>query len=190
MKKYEADKKICNKCLKVKPLNNFYKNKKSKGGRLGICSDCRKEWSKNYSQKHLWRKIHPWKQSLSSAKQRCNNKNHNRYKYYGGRGIKVLLTNEEIEFIWHRDKAHLLKDPTIDRIDNNGNYDIGNCRFIERSENTSNAQINVRLTENDRIKIRTERLSGKTYKSLSNQFGIAIETIKRIIKRGVDNGKA
>ena len=38
------DKKKCNKCEKVSPKTNFYKNKNSKDGFLNECEDC----SKNY----------------------------------------------------------------------------------------------------------------------------------------------
>jgi len=101
-----------------------------------------------------FRKQKPWMQSIDHAKQRCYNKKDCKYKYYGGRGIKVLLSNEEVEFIWNRDKAHLLKDPTIDRIDSNGNYEISNCRFIERSENTRIANKGIKRSEETKLKMR------------------------------------
>ena len=77
----------------------------------------------------------PWSSSYRKAKERCNDKNSNIYHRYGGRGIKFLLTREEIRDLWFRDKAHNLKKPSIDRIDNDGDYEYNNCRFIELSEN-------------------------------------------------------
>ncbi len=67
---------------------------------------------------------------------RCNSPNDRRYKRYGGRGIKVELTKEELLFLWNRDRAHLLDIPSIDRIDPDKNYCLENCRFIEKKLNT------------------------------------------------------
>ena len=92
----------------------------------------RKKWR---AKAILLRKRHPWYYSYSAARQRCTNKNNPRYYTYGARGIKFLMTPEDFKFLWFRDKAYLMKKPTIDREDINGNYEINNCRFIEHREN-------------------------------------------------------
>jgi hypothetical protein len=79
----------------------------------------------------------PWKYTLRTIKTRCNNLNFFQFKDYGGRGIKCLITEEELKELWFRDKAYLMKRPSIDRIDNDGNYCIENCRYIELKENIS-----------------------------------------------------
>jgi len=84
---------------------------------------------------------YPWKIIYNNIKQRCLNKNHPRYKYYGGRGIKCLITKEELKEIWFRDKAYLLKKPSIDCKDNDENYEYSNCQFIEQSENSTKDSI-------------------------------------------------
>ena len=63
---------------------------------------------------------------FSVAKDRCNNQNNARFKDYGGRGIKFLF-NSFADFF-----AELGICPTgltLDRIDNNGNYEHGNVRW-------------------------------------------------------------
>lgn len=76
-----------------------------------------------------------WKSILHSIKQRCNNSNNKAYKWYGGRGIKCRITEEEIKKLMIRDNYWSLKRPSIDRINTNGDYTYDNCRFIEMSLN-------------------------------------------------------
>lgn len=82
------------------------------------------------------RKEQPWIRKFWSTKQRCVDPNVSCYKRYGGRGIKFLLTKEEMKKLWTRDNAFSMKTPSIDRINNDGNYSFENCRFIEMIENT------------------------------------------------------
>lgn len=58
------------------------------------------------------------------------------YARYGGRGIEMRLTLQEIELLWNRDAAGSMKKPSIDRINSDGHYELSNCRFIERQENS------------------------------------------------------
>jgi len=83
----------------------------------------------------ITRKSLPWMTHLDAAKTRCTNLNQACYKYYGGKGIRMLLSELEIEILYKRDHADLMKKPSLDRINPNGDYIFGNCRFIEHSEN-------------------------------------------------------
>ena len=83
-----------------------------------------------------WRTAHPWYDSWQGARQRCGNPKHPSYARYGGKGIKCLLTKAEIQFLWVRDNAHLLDAPSIDRINNDGDYTLENCQWISKSHNS------------------------------------------------------
>lgn len=78
----------------------------------------------------------PWKRFAKKAKSRCNNPNNEYYSRYGGRGIKYSLTFSDLKVIWFRDKAYKMRNPSIDRINNDGNYTFKNCQFLELEENT------------------------------------------------------
>lgn len=58
---------------------------------------------------------YPWKRIFYGIKDRCENKNSQRYKDYGGRGIKNKLTLLKIKYMWIRDGAYKLINASIDR---------------------------------------------------------------------------
>lgn len=86
-----------------------------------------------------------WRHMLS----RCYNSSNASYKNYGARSIQVCKS-------WRESFASFLKDMgkrpslefSIDRIDNNGNYEPGNCRWATRSEQRKNRR-GVRLYSYD-----------------------------------------
>lgn len=78
----------------------------------------------------------PEYQVYQTAKDRCTNPHSQRWASHGGRGIKFLF-NSFTEFI-----AELGPRPTsehsLDREDNDGNYEPGNVRWATRSQQQKN----------------------------------------------------
>lgn len=87
---------------------------------------------------------------------RCNNENHAAYKNYGGRGIKVCKRwNKFSNFLADMGKRPSSKH-TIERTDNNKNYEPSNCEWVTRKVNCDNRRDTVVLTFKGRIQSLTK----------------------------------
>lgn len=86
----------------------------------------------------------------NDIKQRCYNINNHQYKNYGGRGIKMCdewRTDFKLFHDWAITHGYT-EGLQIDRIDNDGNYEPNNCRWVDRFVNNNNRRNNILYTYN------------------------------------------
>lgn len=74
-------------------------------------------------------------QAYSNAKARCTNPNHQSFHRYGGRGIEFRFTS--FEHFW-KCLGNTPKGLTLERIDNNGHYEVGNVEWATFEEQARN----------------------------------------------------
>ncbi|MGO1759632.1 MAG: hypothetical protein ACTHY0_07965 [Mammaliicoccus vitulinus] len=124
----KESRKLSTKCIFCKNIKCIDRYKLSRG----LSGKCECLLNHNMSKSKIYNR---WK----SMKSRCNNPNHSHYNHYGARGVKVCDR-------WATSFENFYKDmgepPTekhqIDRIDNDGNYEPNNCRWVTPTQNINN----------------------------------------------------
>lgn len=102
------------------------------------CSDCAKEVQRQSVSTHgMFSNYFRLATIGSEAKARCENKNNTNYHNYGGRGIKFEFKTLD-EFVTWSLKNGYRDELSIERVDNNGNYNADNCKWISRSHQAKN----------------------------------------------------
>jgi len=82
---------------------------------------------------------------------RCNNTNSRHYKNYGGRGIKVCERWDDFAAFLADMGPRPSPQHTIDRINNDGNYEPSNCRWATRAEQARNKRTNIQISHNGTV---------------------------------------
>lgn len=116
-------------------------------------------------------------QTWKSMLKRCENTNCRSYCNYGERGIKVC--NEWHDYLKFKEwavQSGYKDNLTIDRIDNNGNYEPTNCRWATLKEQANNRRNNVFIQIGDET---------HTIAEWSEISGVNKGTIRNRYKRGI-----
>ncbi len=137
---------------------NRHSTKDVKANKIKSCMKCA---SKNRTLKHgdSHTKLH---QIWLTARDRCRNKNNKNYSHYGKRGIKFsTMWDEYLVFkSWSLDNGYI-EGLTIDRKNNDGNYEPSNCRWVTMKVQS----LNRRRKHNS-----TSKYEGVSWKSANKKW--------------------
>ena len=114
---------------------------------------------------------------------RCNNQNHKSFKDYGNRGITVCdRWKNSFENFYEDMGSRPGAEYSIDRIDNNGNYEPSNCRWATITEQNQNTRTNAIKSIAQAEEIRTKYKTGKyTQQELSKMYSCSYVNMNNII---------
>jgi len=113
--------------------------------------------------------------SWRMARARCFNPKNNRYPEYGARGITMCSrwANSFDTFLEDLGDAPSSKH-SIERVNNDGNYEPGNCRWATNTEQSRNKTTNVLITHNGQMRTMAEwaEVLGIPYKTMHWRYTV------------------
>lgn len=170
--------KSCTRCGVTRPLSEYHNSKSSKDGRQSWCKVCQRGMPRSK------RNDLPGYACWLQMNIRCAYVNGESYPHYGGRGITVC-PEWRGRYGYERFIAHIGPRPSpkhqVDRIDNDGNYEPGNVRWVLPVVNIRNRRNTVHLTCNGETKPLGE---------WAEQVGVPPYIIRGRIKKGWSHEQA
>lgn len=120
-------------------------------GRGRSCGCLRKENTRRMAETHGMTNERIYK-TWQNMKKRCENPEAASYERYGGRGIKVCEEWQEFEpfYKWALENGYT-DELTIDRKNNDGDYEPSNCRWVDLEEQANNTSKNVFVKVNGEL---------------------------------------
>ena len=150
---------------------------KLKSGHTKACGDYQAHWSKHghASKKGRTHEHNAW----SDMKARCLKPQTKNFHHYGGRGIKIYEPwinsfQSFLDYIGLRPSD----DHSLNRINNDGNYEPGNVEWADGIVQSNNKRDNIH------VEIAGERI---TYSQAARKYGIHRSVIRERHLRGLSN---
>jgi len=157
--------------------------RKLKRGEVKSCGCYRNECVKNRKTTHGYSNT-PTYRSWNSMIMRCVNKNNNQYYRYGSRNISVCdrWINSFENFL--HDMGERPPGASLDRIDNNGNYEPSNCRWATAKQQQRNRNCNLIFTYNGENRTLSEwcEILNMDSRKVRNKLRYRKYTISELIK--------
>ena len=132
--------------------------------------------SKTHGMSNKTRTYKTWKE----MRQRCNNPNNDKWKWYGGRGIRICSRWDIFE-AFLQDMGERPEGMTLDRVDNDGDYEMSNCVWASHKDQTRK-QLKNKLNMESAESLRADRVAGMTYKALAAKYGIDQKTAYQCVQ--------
>lgn len=115
-------------------------------------------------------------QVWADMKSRCNNSSNHAYKYYGGRGIKVCDRWASFDGFL-ADMGERPIGMTLDRVNTDGDYEPGNCRWATMQEQGNNRRTNIRISIGGNV---------RTLMQWCKEYNVSYYPARKKISMGVD----
>lgn len=121
--------------------------------------------------------------SWCQMKQRCFNPNCISYPNYGGRGIKICERWLKFEN-FYQDMGDRPEDKSLDRIDNDGNYEPNNCKWSTRKEQVNNRRPDKKHKARSNSLTLTLNGTTKSISEWSKETNLSYQVLLKRYKKG------